>query len=73
MITKRLFLLLLLAALQPQVVFSQDYDIYLCIGQSNMAGRGDMAPGDDAVLEGVFLLDSLGVPVENILYDNFGG
>lgn len=60
---KRIILLLMLATALPHAVFAQDYDVYLCIGQSNMAGRGDMIPGDDSVLEGVFLLDSLGVPV----------
>ncbi len=35
---------------------SQEYDIYLLIGQSNMAGRGVMEPGDSSVIEGVFLL-----------------
>ena len=42
---------------------STAYDVYLCIGQSNMAGRGEILPGDDAVVEGVWLLDSLDRPV----------
>ena len=39
------------------------YDVYLCIGQSNMAGRGEMLPGDEKPLEGVYLLNDEGVPV----------
>ena len=37
------------------------YDVYLLIGQSNMAGRGDYEPADTLdALEGVFLLDDRG-------------
>lgn len=39
------------------------YDVYLCIGQSNMAGRGELIPGDEEPLEGVYLLNDEGVPV----------
>ena len=39
------------------------YDVYLCIGQSNMAGRGDMIPGDETILDGVFILNEDGEPV----------
>lgn len=40
------------------------YDVYLLIGQSNMAGRGTMLPEDkEKPLEGVFLLDDEGKPV----------
>lgn len=52
-----------LAAILCIASCSTAYDVYLCIGQSNMAGRGDMLPGDDAVVEGVWLLDSLDRPV----------
>ena len=41
-----------------------EYDVYLLIGQSNMAGRGIMLPGDEKVFdENVFLLDDKGEPV----------
>lgn len=46
------------------------YDIFLLIGQSNMAGRGTMTEGDDEVFdENVFLLDDKGecVPATNPL------
>lgn len=40
------------------------YDVYLLIGQSNMAGRGTMLPEDTQnPLEGVFLLDGNDKPV----------
>lgn len=40
------------------------YDVYLLIGQSNMAGRGVFAPADTlSPLEGVYLLDDRGEPV----------
>ena len=34
--------------------------VFLCIGQSNMSGRAPMKEGDDAVMEGVFLLNAEG-------------
>ena len=42
---------------------SGEYDIYLCIGQSNMAGRGELCPEDSIALDGVYVLDYDGVPV----------
>ena len=40
---------------------SQEYDIFLLLGQANMAGRGEMLPGDEDVIdENLFLLDSDG-------------
>lgn len=33
------------------------YDVYLFIGQSNMAGRGDMLPEDTTVIPHAFILD----------------
>lgn len=39
---------------------AQDYDVYLCIGQSNMSGRGVLLPEDAEPVEGVFLLDAEG-------------
>lgn len=47
-----------------------EYDVYLLIGQSNMAGRGTMLPEDIAApIEGVYLLDTEGkvVPATNPL------
>ena len=38
----------------------EGYDIYLCIGQSNMAGRGEILSGDTGVREGIYLLDGDG-------------
>lgn len=44
-----------------------DYDIYLLIGQSNMAGRGSFEAADTIQkVEGVWLLDSIGNPVEAV-------
>lgn len=41
-----------------------DYDVYLLIGQSNMAGRGKMAEKDSAeIIPNVFLLNEEGIPV----------
>lgn len=43
---------------------SDVYDVYLLIGQSNMAGRGKMLPEDTLkALEGVYLLGPEGKPV----------
>lgn len=41
----------------------EECDLFLLIGQSNMAGRGTMLPADTVALEGVLLLDSVGKPV----------
>ena len=35
-----------------------EYDLYLLIGQSNMAGRGEMIDGDAAAITGAYLLNS---------------
>ena len=41
-----------------------EYDLFLLIGQSNMAGRGTMLAADTlATIEGVWLLDDHGMPV----------
>ena len=40
-----------------------EYDVYLLLGQSNMAGRGEMLEEDYAVISNVYLLDSEGKPV----------
>lgn len=40
-----------------------DYDVYLLIGQSNMAGRGPLSPDDTSSIEdGVYLLNAEGLP-----------
>lgn len=36
------------------------YDVYLCIGQSNMAGRGEILAEDYGVKDGIYLLDGDG-------------
>ncbi|MBR5175293.1 MAG: sialate O-acetylesterase [Bacteroidales bacterium] len=36
------------------------YDVYLLIGQSNMAGRGEMLEEDFLPMEGIYLLDTTG-------------
>ena len=38
----------------------KNYDVYLLIGQSNMAGRGEMTEADKIPMEGVWLLDAEG-------------
>lgn len=38
----------------------EGYDVYVCIGQSNMAGRGEILPEDSGVKEGIYLLDGNG-------------
>ena len=43
------------------------YDVYLLLGQSNMAGRGTLEAADTTTaIEGVWLLDSDGVPTRAI-------
>ncbi len=45
----------------------EKYDVYLLIGQSNMAGRGFYEPSDTvSTLDGVYLLDGEGMPVPAI-------
>ncbi len=39
------------------------YDVYLLLGQSNMAGRGTMITADTATISNVFLLNDDGIPV----------
>lgn len=45
---------------------SRGYDIYLCIGQSNMAGRGPLIQEDSVALTGIYLLDYDGEPTPAI-------
>ena len=40
----------------------KDFDIYLAIGQSNMAGRGPLEPADRDTITGVWILNPAGVP-----------
>ena len=44
-------------------------DLFLLIGQSNMAGRAPLLPEDDKVIEGAFLYDSINhwIPLKNPL------
>ena len=62
---KALILIALIATLNPSFTHAQKskvtYDIYLCIGQSNMAGRGPLNTALMDTLDGVFLLNSKGV------------
>lgn len=49
--------------LTGNTAIKEDYDIYLLIGQSNMAGRGYMLEADTLnFIDGVWLLNSDGVP-----------
>lgn len=70
----RLFIFLLflcgLSVSGQDALGQEDYDVFLLIGQSNMAGRGYMLEGDDDVFdENVFLLDGNGkiIPASNPL------
>lgn len=38
----------------------EGYDVFLCIGQSNMAGRGEVLSDDKGVRTGIYLLDERG-------------
>ena len=39
----------------------QEYDVFLLLGQANMAGRGEMLSGDEEIIdENLYLLDSAG-------------
>ena len=39
------------------------YDVYLCVGQSNMSGRGEILSEDYGIKDGVYLLNAEGEPV----------
>lgn len=64
-IMKKSLIPILIAALAIYSSCSpKEYDVYLLIGQSNMAGRGTLTEDDfNTTIEGVFLLDSLDRPV----------
>lgn len=51
---------LFLFLLMFQVATAQDYDLFLCIGQSNMAGRGTLTEETSDTLSGVFLFNDKG-------------
>jgi len=38
-------------------VFAEEYDLYLCIGQSNMAGRGKVTKNEEKLISNCFVLD----------------
>lgn len=58
---KLCILSLLLMTLLGYTANSQEYDVFLLLGQSNMAGRGTMIEGDEEVIhENVFVLDNKG-------------
>lgn len=55
------FYLLILLSISSNTVMSQnfsDLEIFLCIGQSNMAGRADIEAQDTGVLNNVYLLNA---------------
>ena len=58
---KRIFSTILFSLIAgiSMLVYGQqsDYDVYLVIGQSNMAGRGEMTEADKDVIPGVYILD----------------
>ena len=43
--------------LKTEIRVDSGYDIFLCIGQSNMAGRGEILPEDRGTIDGVWILD----------------
>lgn len=57
---RKLTLLLIVSLLAAFSAAAQEYDVYLLIGQSNMAGRGEILPEDKEVIDGVWLLDADG-------------
>lgn len=64
------YLLFFLCGCFASVSAQDEYDVFLLIGQSNMAGRGYMVEGDEDVFdENVFILDNQGdiVPATNPL------
>lgn len=58
---KRIFSTILFSLIAgiSMLVYGQhsDYDVYLMIGQSNMAGRGEMTDSDKDIIPGVYILD----------------
>jgi hypothetical protein len=58
----KILLTLLFSTLLTSAICQEKYDIYLLIGQSNMAGRGKMIPSDTDTIAGVYLLTREGIP-----------
>ena len=55
------FLAALLICSLPFVARGQEYDVFLLLGQANMAGRGEMLPSDEEIIDdNLYLLDSDG-------------
>ncbi|MDP3451437.1 MAG: sialate O-acetylesterase [Bacteroidales bacterium] len=54
---KRYLLTALLAIFAWNAYSQTEYDVFLLIGQSNMAGRGLLEEGDYSIVEGVYLLN----------------
>lgn len=51
----------LLAGVFTYSAHCQEYDVFLLLGQANMAGRGEMLSGDEEIIdENLYLLDSAG-------------
>ena len=48
------------AAKKKKAAKEDTFDVYLLIGQSNMAGRGGLFPSDSDIIDGVFLLNDEG-------------
>ena len=56
-----LSILFLLVSASSYISRGQEYDVFLLLGQANMAGRGEMIPGDEDIIdENLYLLDSDG-------------
>ncbi|MBR5735789.1 MAG: sialate O-acetylesterase [Bacteroidales bacterium] len=55
--SRKLFLILAAVLVLASCGKEPKYDVYLFIGQSNMAGRGDMLPEDTTVIPHAFILD----------------
>ena len=58
----KILLTLLFSTLLTSAICQEKYDVYLLIGQSNMAGRGKMIPSDMDTIEGVYLLNREDIP-----------
>ncbi|MCM1223996.1 MAG: sialate O-acetylesterase [Lachnospiraceae bacterium] len=66
---KKCIMLLFLAIATVFYSFAEEdnFDVYLMIGQSNMAGRGEFVQQDTTeFIDGVWLLDSIGQPVKAV-------
>ncbi len=48
------------AGKKGRAALADEFDVYLLIGEANMAGRGYLEPRDKYALDGVFLLNDLG-------------